>query len=161
MKRIAFLVLAIVSLAFTSCFSFGGNGTGASSGMGGIITSSGMASVLTANNGTWESQTDANVTVQFLTNVAGRETGQNWYEGIVSKSGKITKFVWLASSYTDQNGMRKSELFVKDSVGASKALSRYVLSQSMYTITIIFTEDGSTSGIKTLPVPNGMYSQTK
>lgn len=160
MKRIAFLALVVVSLVFTSCFSFG-NGTVSSPGMGGMIASSSMASILTANNGTWESQTDSNVIVQFLPNIAGRETGQNWYEGTVSKSGKTSKFVWLASSYTDQNGMRKNELFVKDSVGASKASYRYVLSQSVYTITIIFTEDGSTSGIRTLPVPNGMYYQIK
>lgn len=160
MKRVAFLVLAIVSLAFTSCFSFG-NGTISSSGVGGMIASGGVASILTANNGTWESQTDSNVIVQFLPNIVGRETGQNWYEGVVSTGGKTSKFVWLASSYTDQSGMRKSELFVKDDVGASKDLFRYVLSQNMYTITIIFTEDGSTSGVRTLPVPNGMYSQTK
>lgn len=164
MKKILFVVLVAISLSFTSCISFGGGSMGGGSAgpaIGGIIGS--MASVLTGNDGNWKSQIDSNVSVQFLSTVAGRDSGQSWYNGTVTKNGKTSSFIWVTSSYMDENNTRRNELFVKEgnTVGTTKPSYRYVLTQSMYTITIIFTEEGSGTGAKisSLPVPNGMYSQ--
>lgn len=159
MKKILFCALVAISLILTSCVSFGGGSIGTT--MGGMI--GGMAGVLTGNDGNWKSQIDSNVTVQFSSAVAGRDSGQNWYKGTVTKNGKSSPFIWVTSSYTDENNTRKNELFVKEgsTTGTTKPAYRYVLNQSVYSITIIFTEEGSGSGAKisSLPVPNGMYSQ--
>lgn len=148
MKKILFVFLVIATFSFVGCFSTGVGSIGST--VGGLITGAGMGNVLTANDGKWKSQIDSNVSVQFLSTVAGRESGQNWYNGTVTKNGKTSSFIWVSSSYTDENNVHKNELYVKEgnSVGTTKPSYRYIFTQSMYAITIIFTEEGSSAGAK-------------
>lgn len=167
MKKIFFISLIAIAFSFTSCISFGkgsvGGGTMSGGSMGGVLTSGNISSILTANDGIWKSQIDSTVSIQFLPTVAGRDSGQAWYNGAVTKNGRTSSFIWVASSYVDENNVRRSELYIKEgnSVGASKPSHRYVMSQSVYTLTVIFTEEGSGTGAKisTLPIPDGMYSK--
>lgn len=160
-KKISVVLLVASALAFTGCMSSDGSwGTV----LGGLMTS-GIGSVLTGNGGTWRSQTDSTVTIQFSTTVAGRENGQSWYLGTVTQNGKTSSFVWVADSYADENKNIKNELFVKEgnAVSSSKPSYRYAVSQMISSITLIFTQEGSSSGtnMSKLPVPNGMYSTAR